>query len=164
MNGGRMWLIRVANATNAVVLNVWLPRLDRSEASATVSVMCGRIRLLTKVLLAGAGILLVTITAIAEQLDQASRDMIRSQLRTQVSVPGSLSIMHVEVTKPNDNGLQTACGWFVSRDIHGRVEAPKAFAMSFSTAAQVAQIHVIGGGAAEVQTIRTFCKEVGIDF
>jgi hypothetical protein len=126
--------------------------------------MCGRIRLLTRMVLAGVGILLAATLAIAEQPDQASRDMIRSQLKTQISVPGSLSIMHVEVTKPNDSGLQTACGWFVSRDIQGRVEAPQAFAMSFSTAAQLAKIHVIGGGAAEVQTIRAFCKEVGIDF
>jgi hypothetical protein len=148
-------------------------RLDRSEASATVPVMCGRIRLpvsvlrafpLTSVLLAGAGILLTAATAIAEQPDQASQEMIRSQLRTQVSVPGSLTIMHVEVTKPNDSGLQTACGWFVARDIQGRIETPKAFAMSYSSAAQVAKIHVIGGSAAEVQTIRVFCKELGIDF
>ena len=90
--------------------------------------------------------------------------MIRSQLKTQLSVPGSLTIMYVEATKPNDSGLQTACGWFVSKDINGALEAPKAFAMSFSTAAQVAKIHTIGGGAAQVQTIRVFCKELGIDF
>jgi len=119
---------------------------------------------LTRWLLAGAGIVLAANAAIAEQPDQASREMIRSQLRTQLSVPGSLSIMHVEATKPNDSGLQTACGWFVARDIQGRVEAPRAFAMSFSAAAQVAKIHVIGGNAAQVQTIRTFCKELGIDF
>ena len=126
--------------------------------------MCGRIRLHTRVVLAGVGILLAATMAIAEQPDQASGEMIRSQLRTQLSVPGSLSIMHVEVTKPNDSGLQTACGWFVSRDIYGRVEAPQAFAMSFSTAAQVAKIHAMGGSGAQVQTIRTFCKELGIDF
>jgi hypothetical protein len=108
--------------------------------------------------------LLVATPAIAEQPDQASRDMIRSQLRTQISVPGSLTIMHVEVTTPNESGLQTACGWFVSRDIDGRVEAPKAFAMSFSTAAQLAKIHTIGGSAAHVQTIRAFCKELGVEF
>jgi len=177
------------------------PPLDQREPSATVSAMCGRIRLrddcserrskplpdgvtgifpkcrnvpspvpalrsfpLTRWFLAGAGILLAATAAIAEQPDHASREMIRSQLRTQLSVPGSLSIMHVEATKPNDSGLQTACGWFVARDIQGRVEAPKAFAMSFSTAAQVAKIHVIGGSAAQVQTVRTFCKELGIDF
>ena len=108
--------------------------------------------------------MLAVPTAIAEQPDQASKEMIRSQLKTQLSVPGSLTIMYVEVTKPNDSGLQTACGWFVSKDINGTLEAPKAFAMSYSTAAQIAKIHTIGGDAAQVQTIRVFCKELGIDF
>jgi len=119
---------------------------------------------LIRLLIAGAGTLLSAALAIAEQPDQASRDMIRSELKTQVSVPGSLTLMYVETTKPNDSGLQTACGWFVSKNINGGLEAPRAFAMSFSTAAQVAKIHVIGGDAAQVQTIRVFCKELGIDF
>ena len=119
---------------------------------------------LIRVLLAGAGVILAATTAIAEQPDQASKEMIRSQLKTQLSVPGSLTIMYVEVTKPNDSGLQTACGWFVSKDINGTLEAPKAFAMSYSAAAQIAKIHTIGGDAAQVQTIRVFCKELGIDF
>jgi hypothetical protein len=155
-----MWLIRVAIVMSKVVLNGWLRGCLVGQRYASVPAMCGRIRLL----LAGIGILLAATVATAAQPDQASKEMIRSQLRTQVSVPGSLSIMHVEVTKPNDNGLQTACGWFVSKDAQGRLEQPKAFALSFSTAAQVAQIHVIGGGAADVQTIRAFCKELGIDF
>ena len=119
---------------------------------------------LMRMLIAGAGILAAAATAIAEQPDQASRDMIRGELKTQISVPGSLTLIYVETTKPNASGLQTACGWFVSKDINGGLEAPKAFAMSFSTAAQVAKIHVIGGDAAQVQTIRGFCKELGIDF
>lgn len=181
-----------ANKTHAQMIARGVPaqpasRLDRREPSATVSAMCGRIRLpdevkinplpdgvpgmgvlrsfrLTKGFLAGAGILLAATTAIAEQPDHASREMIRSQLRAQLAVPGSLTIMYVEATKPNDSGLQTACGWFVAKDIEGQLEAPKAFAMSFSTVAQVAKIHVIGGSAAQVQTIRAFCKELGIEF
>jgi hypothetical protein len=35
--------------------------------------------------------------------------------------------------------------------------------MSFSTAAQVAKIHVIGGSPAQVQTTRNFCKELGLE-
>lgn len=117
-----------------------------------------------RLILAGAGILLATVTVIAGEPDQASRELIKSQLGTQLAVPGSLTIMHVEVTKPNDKGLQTACGWFVSKDASGQLEAPKAFAISYFTSAQLAKIHSIGNTAAEVQTIRAFCKELGIDF
>src|SRR5690242_4026827 len=94
--------------------------------------------------LAGAAIFLATATAVAEQPDQASRAMIESQLRTQLSVPGSLTIMYVDATKPNDKGLQTACGWFVAKGISGEMQAPKAFAMSFFVSAHLAKIHSIG--------------------
>ncbi|MFO0990888.1 MAG: hypothetical protein U1E67_03010 [Hyphomicrobiales bacterium] len=119
---------------------------------------------IVNVALAGAAVLLATVTAVAEQPDQASRTMIESQLKTQLSVPGSLSIMYVDATKPNDKGLQTACGWFIARGIGGEMQAPKAFAMSYFTSAQLAKIHSIGENTVQVQTIKAFCNELGIDF
>lgn len=117
-----------------------------------------------RIIVASAAILLATVTAVAEQPDQVSREMIKGQLRSQLSVPGSLTIMHVEVTRPNDKGLQTACGWFVSRDTAGKLESPKAFAMSYFISAQLAQIHSIAETESQIQTVRVFCKELGIDF
>jgi hypothetical protein len=113
---------------------------------------------------AGLVLLLTAAATMAEEPDQAGRDIIKSTLRNELSVPGSLTIMHVEVTRANDKGLQTACGWFVSKDVSGRLEQPRAFAMSYFAAQKLAQIHVLGSTAAEVQTIRAFCKELGIDF
>lgn len=117
-----------------------------------------------RLILAGIAFLLFAATAMAGQPDAIGREIIKSNLRTQLSVPGSLTIMHVEVTKPNDTGLQTACGWFVSKDASGQLEQPRAFAMSYFAAENLAQIHIIGSTAVDVHTIRAFCKEVGIDF
>ena len=114
--------------------------------------------------LAGFAFLLVPVAVMAGQPDDAGREIIKSNLRTQLSVPGSLTIMHVEVTKANDQGLQTACGWFVSKDISGQIEQPTAFAMSYFASANIAKIHTIGKTATEVHTIRAFCNELGIDF
>jgi len=113
---------------------------------------------------AGVLLLIAAGSALAAEPDAAGREIIKSNLRTQLSVPGSLTIMNVEVTKANDKGLQTACGWFISKGTSGQLEPPRAFAMSYFTSANLAQIHIIGNTAAEVQTIRAFCKELGIDF
>ncbi|MBL8907171.1 MAG: hypothetical protein JNM20_10890 [Rhizobiales bacterium] len=118
----------------------------------------------TRLIAAGAAILLGTAAAFAGQPDEAGRAIIKNNLKTQLSVPGSLTIMHVDVTKANDKGLQTACGWFISKDASGGLEQPRAFAMSYFASANLAQIHIIGNTAADVQTIRAFCKEQGIDF
>ena len=113
---------------------------------------------------AGLAFLVAAGAALAVEPDQAGREIIKNNLRSQISVPGSLTIMNVEVTRPNDKGLQTAGGWFISKDISGQLEQPRAFAMSYFASANLAQLHVIGSTAAEVQPIRAFCKELGIDF